>query len=283
MPAKLWPSIYLINPACQELTKDMKKYQLSVLVIAMTGLVLAGCDKKPEAPAPAEQSLTTPYQKYSYGLGWGNGKTFAQDGVQIDPDLVARGMRDGMAGKESLVSPEAMKDAAEQLQKEADERAQKKQAALADAGKKLLEDNAKKNGVVVTESGLQYEILTKADGTQPKETDTVVVDYEGKLPDGTVFDSSIQRGQPAELPVNAVIPGWVELLQLMHVGEKARVVIPSDLAYGEYGRPPVIPPNAVLTFEITLKDIKKEEAGDKSADAGQGDDDKPAATETQSK
>jgi len=126
------------------------------------------------------------------------------------------------------------------------------------AGQAFLEENKKKEGVMVTESGLQYEVLKGADGPKPKESDTVKVDYIGTLVDGTEFDSSIKRGEPAVFGVGQVIPGWSEALQMMEVGSKYRVVIPSELAYGEAGAPPVIEPNSVLVFEIDLLGIEEE-------------------------
>ncbi|MCY1506441.1 FKBP-type 22 kDa peptidyl-prolyl cis-trans isomerase [compost metagenome] len=117
--------------------------------------------------------------------------------------------------------------------------------------------------MVTTASGLQYEIVKKAEGAQPKPNDVVTVHYEGKLTDGTVFDSSIQRGSPIDLPVNGVIPGWVEGLQLMHVGEKVKLYIPSELAYGEQSPSPAIPANSVLVFDLELLGIKDPNAADK--------------------
>jgi len=125
-------------------------------------------------------------------------------------------------------------------------------------GDAFLEKNKKKPGVITTKSGLQYEILKKGNGQRPKATDKVKVDYVGKLIDGTEFDNSIKRGEPAVFGVNQVIPGWSEALQLMSVGSKFRLVIPSDLAYGERGAPPVIEPNSVLVFEVELHAIEKD-------------------------
>ena len=133
-------------------------------------------------------------------------------------------------------------------------------AATADpktAGEAFLAANAKKEGVVTTASGLQYKILKSGTGESPKATDTVKVDYQGMLIDGTIFDSSIQRGTPATFPVNGVIPGWVEALQLMKVGDKWQLFIPANLAYGEQSPSPQIPPNSVLVFEVDLLDIVK--------------------------
>lgn len=126
----------------------------------------------------------------------------------------------------------------------------------AEEGKKFLEANRKKSGVITLENGLQYEILKEGNGAKPQRTDTVVVHYEGTLVDGRVFDSSVRRGEPASFPVTAVIPGWTEILQLMPVGSKWRVAIPSDLAYGERGAGQLIGPNATLIFEIELLSIE---------------------------
>lgn len=126
----------------------------------------------------------------------------------------------------------------------------------AEEGKKFLEANKKKSGVITLENGLQYEILKEGNGAKPQRTDTVVVHYEGTLVDGRVFDSSVRRGEPASFPVTAVIPGWTEILQLMPVGSKWRVAIPSDLAYGERGAGQLIGPNATLIFEIELLSIE---------------------------
>lgn len=126
----------------------------------------------------------------------------------------------------------------------------------AEEGKKFLEANKKKSGVITLENGLQYEILKEGNGAKPQRTDTVVVHYEGTLVDGRVFDSSVRRGEPTSFPVTAVIPGWTEILQLMPVGSKWRVAIPSDLAYGERGAGQLIGPNATLIFEIELLSIE---------------------------
>jgi FKBP-type peptidyl-prolyl cis-trans isomerase FklB len=128
---------------------------------------------------------------------------------------------------------------------------------VSDPGEAFLAANAKKDGVITTASGLQYKVIKSGTGGSPKATDQVKVDYTGTTIDGTVFDSSVQRGQPAVFPVNAVIPGWVEALQLMKVGDKWQLFIPARLAYGEHSPSPAIPPNSVLIFEVELLDIEK--------------------------
>lgn len=232
----------------------MKHHRLAAAV-ALVGLVLAGCDKQ---VAEKELELKTPAQKASYGIGLNMGRSLAQEGMNdLDSKAVALGIEDALAKKEQRLTDDQLMEAFGFLQKRAEER----MTALADenakSGKKFLEDNGKREGVTTTASGLQYEVLKKADGPQPKADDVVSVHYEGKLIDGTVFDSSVQRGAPIDLPVSGVIPGWVEGLQLMHVGEKYKLFIPSELAYGAQSPSPMIPANSVLVFELELLGIQQ--------------------------
>jgi len=219
--------------------------------MALVGLVLAGCDSQTSV------KLETPAQKASYGIGLNMGKSLAQEGMDdLDSKAVAQGIEDAIGKKEPRLKDEELIEAFASLQKRAEERMKTVGEENAKAGKKFLEDNGKREGVTTTASGLQYEVLKKADGAQPKPTDVVTVHYEGKLIDGKVFDSSIERGTPIDLPVNGVIPGWVEGLQLMHVGEKFKLYIPSELAYGAQSPSPMIPANSVLVFELELLAIK---------------------------
>ncbi|EQM67473.1 peptidyl-prolyl cis-trans isomerase [Aquipseudomonas alcaligenes OT 69] len=219
--------------------------------MALVGLVLAGCDSQTSV------ELKTPAQKASYGIGLNMGKSLAQEGMDdLDSKAVAQGIEDAIGKKEQRLKDDELVEAFAFLQKRAEERMTKLNEESAKAGKKFLEENGKREGVTTTASGLQYEIVQAAKGAQPKATDVVTVHYEGKLTDGTVFDSSIQRGSPIDLPVNGVIPGWVEGLQLMHVGEKVKLYIPSELAYGEQSPSPAIPANSVLVFDLELIGIK---------------------------
>ena len=225
--------------------------------VALVSLVLAGCDSQTSA------ELNTPAQKASYGIGLNMGKSLSQEGLDdLDSKAVAMGIEDAIGKKEQKLKDEELAEAFAFLQKRSEERMAKLNEESAQAGKKFLEENGKKDGVKTTESGLQYEVVKKTEGAQPKATDVVTVHYEGKLIDGTVFDSSIQRGSPIDLPVSGVIPGWVEGLQLMHVGEKYKLYIPSELAYGAQSPSPAIPANSVLVFDLELLAIKdqKEEA-----------------------
>lgn len=229
----------------------MKQHRLAA-AIALVGLVLAGCDQQ-----AANVELKTSAQKASYGIGLNMGKSLAQEGMNdLDSKAVAQGIEDAIGKKPQRVTDEELTQAFTDLQKRSEERMAKLSEETLKAGKKFLEDNGKREGVVTTKSGLQYEVVKKADGPQPKATDVVTVHYEGKLTDGTVFDSSIQRGSPIDLPVNGVIPGWVEALQLMHVGEKIKLFIPSELAYGSQSPSPTIPANSVLVFDLELLGIK---------------------------
>ncbi|WP_068825543.1 FKBP-type peptidyl-prolyl cis-trans isomerase [Pseudomonas sp. BMS12] len=229
----------------------MKQHRLAAAV-ALVGLVLAGCDAQ-----TSEVELKTPAQKASYGIGLNMGKSLSQEGLDdLDSKAVALGIEDAIGKKEQKLKDDELSEAFAFLQKRAEERMAKLNEESAAAGKKFLEENGKKEGVVTTASGLQYEIIKKADGAQPKATDVVTVHYEGKLTDGSVFDSSIERGSPIDLPVSGVIPGWVEGLQLMHVGEKYKLYIPSELAYGAQSPSPAIPANSVLVFDLELLAIK---------------------------
>ena len=229
----------------------MKQHRLAAAV-ALVGLVLAGCDAQ-----TSEVELKTPAQKASYGIGLNMGKSLSQEGLaDLDSQAVALGIEDAIGNKEQKLKDEELMEAFAFLQKRAEERITKLNEESAQAGKKFLEENGKKEGVVTTASGLQYEVIKKAEGAQPKASDVVTVHYEGKLTDGSVFDSSIERGSPIDLPVSGVIPGWVEGLQLMHVGEKYKLYIPSELAYGAQSPSPAIPANSVLVFELELLAIK---------------------------
>ncbi len=193
--------------------------------------------------------------KISYALGLSIANNFLASGIKsVDADTFAEAMKDVFSGKQPQLSYEEAKELIDtfftRIQNE------EKELNLA-AGKEYAEIMKHKSGVVTLPSGVQYEILEKGDGPKPKKTDTVEVHYHGTLINGTVFDSSRERGKPATFPVSAVIPGWTEVLQLMPVGSKWRVVIPSHLAYGERGAGSLIKPNMTLVFEIELLGIEE--------------------------
>ncbi|MFI8481352.1 FKBP-type peptidyl-prolyl cis-trans isomerase [Pseudomonas sp. NPDC078700] len=238
----------------------MKQHRLAAAV-ALVGLVLAGCDSQTNSV-----ELKTPAQKASYGIGLNMGRSLAQEGMDdLDSKAVALGIEDAIGKKDQRLKDDELVKAFASLQKRSEERLAKLSDESKAAGKKFLDENGKRDGVVTTDSGLQYEVIKKSDGAQPKPTDIVTVHYEGKLTDGTVFDSSIERGSPIDLPVNGVIPGWVEGLQLMHVGEKVKLYIPSDLAYGAQSPSPAIPANSVLVFDLELIAIKDPAAAESAA------------------
>ena len=194
-----------------------------------------------------------PQDEVSYALGLSIGQNFKASGIKAitSEDFIA-GLQDALAEREPQMTNERAREVINQLFT----RLQQEESELnAAAGKEYQEIMRHKSGVVTLPSGLQYEIIKEGKGAKPKATDKVRVHYHGTLINGVVFDSSVERGEPAEFPLNAVIPGWTEILQLMPVGSKWRVVIPSELAYGSRGAGDVIRPNLTLIFEIELLDI----------------------------
>jgi len=245
----------------------MKKIYLSTLAIALVGLTMTGCNedkssKTATSTAPAAKTtLTTQQEKVGYAIGIQIGSQLAQTKESLDTDALILGINDALAQNKPKLTNEEMQQAKMAFQQEVQAKAQKQIAELAQKnkaeGEAFLAANKTKEGVVTLPSGLQYKVLKEGTGATPTVTDTVVTHYTGKLINGQVFDSSVQRGEPATFPVNGVIPGWTEALQKMKVGGKWELVIPADLAYGERGAGQAIAPNSVLVFEIELLDIKK--------------------------
>jgi FKBP-type peptidyl-prolyl cis-trans isomerase len=209
--------------------------------------------------AADESTLKDEKAKISYGYGMEIGKNLKRQGIEIDPDLLAKGLKASLAGEKTLMTDEEVKQTMMAFQ-------QKMQAARMEKSKKegeenkakgdaFLAENKKKEGVQTTPSGLQYKVITKGTGPMPKSDDTVKTHYRGTSIDGTEFDSSYKRGEPATFGVTQVIKGWTEALLMMPVGSKWQLFIPSDLAYGPSGRPS-IPPNATLLFDIELLAIE---------------------------
>jgi FKBP-type peptidyl-prolyl cis-trans isomerase FklB len=200
--------------------------------------------------------LKTQKQKFSYTIGFQVGMDFKRKGLELDTEALIQAIRDTQGGKKPRLSQEEMQQALTNYK----EALQAKRKELAETNLKLsqafLDQNKTKKGVKVTASGLQYEVLKAGTGAKPKATDSVEVHYHGTLIDGRVFDSSVNRGQTVTFPLNGVIKGWQEALQMMKKGAKWRIAIPPDLAYGPMGSPPVIAPNMALVFEIELIDIK---------------------------
>ncbi len=212
---------------------------------------------KPQ-PAPA---LKTQQDKFSYSLGMNLGATLHKQGVAVDPALLARGLRDSLAGGKTLLTEDEARATLTEAQNDLRQKAQEKMRAAGEAnrqeGTAFLAANKSKEGVVTLPDGLQYKILTPGTGPKPTASDSVVCNYRGTLINGTEFDSSYKRGQPATFTVSGVIKGWSEALPLMPVGSKWQLFIPSELAYAEHGAGPDIGPNATLIFEIELLSIQE--------------------------
>ncbi|MBQ0725082.1 MAG: FKBP-type peptidyl-prolyl cis-trans isomerase [Cycloclasticus sp.] len=196
--------------------------------------------------------MQTDKEKLSYTMGQQIGAGIKQDKLDVDTDTLVLGLSHQLNGEESLLSGEEMRAVIEDFQKQMQSQASGVQQKNAETGAQFLADNVNNEGVQVLSSGMQYIVLAEGEGEKPAATDTVNVHYEGSLINGTVFDSSIKRGEPATFPVNGVIQGWQEALQLMNVGAKWKVFIPSNLAYGENGAGGSIGPNETLIFEMEL-------------------------------
>jgi FKBP-type peptidyl-prolyl cis-trans isomerase FklB len=222
------------------------------------------------AKAQAPLTLKTQKEKISYAIGMNIGTGMHRQSLQIDPNILLRGLKDSLAGGKTLMTDEEAKAVMTQLQNEMRKAQQEKMQQAGAANKKegdaFLEANKTKEGVKVLPSGLQYKILKEGTGPKPTESDTVVCNYRGTLIDGKEFDSSYKRGEPATFPVNGVIKGWTEALQLMPVGSKWQLFLPADLAYGDRGAGADIGPDATLIFEVELMSIQQAKPADASPD-----------------
>src|SRR6202050_2929377 len=226
----------------------------------------------PQTPAAGSQTASafkTQKDKVSYAIGMNIGTTLHRQSVDIDPKVLQQGLEDAMAGGKTLLSEDEARATLTEFQADMRKKMQEKMQAAGEANKKegaeFLAANKAKEGVVTLPSGLQYKILTAGTGPKPTSSDTVVCNYKGTLIDGKEFDSSYKRGQPATFGVGQVIKGWTEALQLMPVGSKWQLFIPSSLAYGERGAGADIGPNSTLIFEVELVSIKPKE-DDKAKD-----------------
>jgi FKBP-type peptidyl-prolyl cis-trans isomerase FklB len=207
--------------------------------------------------AADEKPIASQKEKASYGVGMNVGKSFKSDLIDLDVDAFFRGFKDALAGVKPAVTEAELDEAMTAMRAEVTKKSEERATNNKKAGEDFLAKNKADKKVTTTESGLQYTVVKEGTGPMPKATDTVKVHYRGTLVDGTEFDSSYKRNEPATFPVNQVIKGWTEALQKMKVGSKWKVVIPSDLGYGEQGQPPVIPPSSVLVFDIELLAIEK--------------------------
>jgi FKBP-type peptidyl-prolyl cis-trans isomerase FklB len=224
----------------------MKRF-IIIVSASLLALPLFGQEKSPQ--------LKDQKEKVSYAIGMNIGLNLSRQKVDINPELLATGIKDAIAGKPQLTQDQ-VKEVMTQFEKDMEQKQKAAGEKNKTDGAKFLEENKKKEGVKATASGLQYKVLKEGTGSQPKATDMVTVNYRGTLIDGTEFDSSYKRGQPATFPLNGVIKGWTEGLQLMKPGSKYQFFVPSNLAYGERSVGPDIAANATLIFDVELLEVK---------------------------
>src|SRR5205809_1587786 len=224
----------------------MKRF-IVIVSASLLAFPLFGQDKSPQ--------LKDQKDKVSYSIGMQIGFNLGRQKVDVNPDVLAAGIKDAIAGRPQL-TPDQVKDIMAQFEKDMEQKQKQLGEKNKTEGTKFLEENKKKAGVKTTASGLQYKVEKEGTGAQPKATDMVTVNYRGTLVDGTEFDSSYKRGQPATFPVNGVIKGWTEGVQLMKVGSKYQFFVPANLGYGERAVSPDIGANATLIFEVELLEIK---------------------------
>ena len=226
---------------------------MRLLTITITAICLAGL-------AHAQGGFKTDKEKESYAVGMGMGKNLSRQGVEVDPELLLKGLTDVLNKRKTRLSDEEFRTTMRNLNKRlrAKQSVQRSHSGAKNKkeGAAFLARNRKKSGVVTLPSGLQYQVLRKGKGAKPGPSSRVVTNYRGTLIDGTEFDSSYKRGKPATFPVKGVIAGWTEALQLMPTGSKWKLYVPANLAYGERGAGRMIGPNATLIFEIELLEIK---------------------------
>lgn len=221
-------------------------------------LILIPCFMIAASSFAADKKYTTQKEKLSYALGVQIGSNMKAQGLtDLDAKVIGEAIADVLKGGNLKLTNEEMQAAVNTYQQEMDKKRADEATAAKAKGEKFMAENKKRKGVKTTDSGMQYEILKEGSGDKPKATDQVTVHYHGTLIDGKVFDSSVNRGQPATFPLNGVIKGWTEIVQMMPVGSKWKVVIPPQLAYGENGAGGAIGPNETLIFEIELIGIKK--------------------------
>jgi FKBP-type peptidyl-prolyl cis-trans isomerase FklB len=229
-------------------------------LVLMLGLVLAACSKKYESTAELKSKADT----LSYSIGLDIGKSFKDDSLNLNLDLIAQGIHDGLTKDSGVITEEQVQAAIAAMQQDVSLKRQERSIAEGKKnqtdGEKFLAENKSKPGVVTTASGLQYKVIKQGGGATPTLADNVVAHYRGTSLKGKEFDNSHKRNQPATFPVQGVIPGWTEVLQLMKVGSTYEVWIPGKLAYGPGGAGGVIGPNETLHFEIELLDVKPQGA-----------------------
>lgn len=243
----------------------MKKFILPAALLS--AVLLQACSQPsgeaPAASAPAakpESTLTTTEERLSYGIAYNLGQGMATESFPVDVDAFMVGLADSLEGREARLTREELTAEMQSYQ-------ERVIAGKLEEETAYLAEQGAREGIVTTKSGLLYEVVAEGEGDKPTSTDTVSVHYRGTLPDGTEFDSSYARGEPAQFRVDQVIPGWTEALQLMAPGAKYNLVIPSALAYGAAGAPPTIRPYQTLNFEVELLEVVEEPAADAEAGA----------------
>jgi FKBP-type peptidyl-prolyl cis-trans isomerase len=229
----------------------------SIVILILLPFLSLATDQDKDTPV----QLNSFTEKISYVLGQEIGNSFKEAPLEINFDIFMQGVNDSLKGRTSPLDEEETNQIKQEFSRQVQESRQKQRAALSkknlEEGQAFLAENKNKEGVITTDSGLQYKVLVKGDGPKPAQNDRVTVHYSGTLLDGTEFDSSYKRGKPATFQVNGVIRGWTEALQLMNVGSKYRLYVPSDLAYGQRGAGRKIGPNTMLMFDVELLSIEE--------------------------
>lgn len=220
------------------------------MVAMVSAVLLAGCGEK-------EVALESNVDKMSYGIGLSMARSVTGQPIDINKEALVAGIQDVLNEQPARLEDDVIREAFAAVREEQRVKQEAESEAAAQTGVDYLQETAKKDGVQSTDSGLLYEVLQAGEGDSPAAADVVEVHYQGTLVDGSVFDSSIERGTPAKFPVNGVISGWTEALQMMKVGGKWRLHIPAELAYGAQSPSPKIPPHSTLVFEVELLSIKK--------------------------
>ena len=244
----------------------MKTRLYAMIVAAVILIAVSVYAAEEEKPAVEPVKLESDTDKISYTIGVQTGQQFKSAGFEIDVEMFVRGIQDVLADREPVLSPAEMQQVMTDLRQLMMAKMQEQSAKNLAEGTAFLKENESKPGVKVLPSGLQYKVIKEGTGRTPAATDMVKAHYRGRLLDGTEFDSSYERNEPTEFAVNRLIPGWTEALKLMKEGAKWELFIPANLAYGQRGAPPRIPPNSALIFEMELIEVVQKAVPAKKAE-----------------